>query len=258
MNRWKTWPTQHIRDNLQITHTLAADRGELEQYKLRRETDLEKEIRLVRIDRIDTAACGGVHVGRTGELGLIKYTGFEKIRGRLRLYWKIGEPAYRDYRIKDRIVSRAGSLLCVQTEDLSSRIEKLIKEKSEMSKKTRELEIHSAENEARMLSESITNYPPLLIREIPEGSPEFFKQTVRLMMEEEGLSFLLTMRHGKKLHWALYLPLDREFDFEQFREKCLSLIQGKGGGKGPLWQGSGDNPDQAENFRKAFRLLERI
>jgi alanyl-tRNA synthetase len=44
-------------------------------------------------------------------------------------------------------------------------------------------------------------------------------------------------------------------DFAEFREKCLSLIDGKGGGRGPLWQGSGGSPGKADEFLKAFESL---
>ena len=245
-----------IRENHPVDFHIAADTNELAEYSIRRETKLDSNIRIVQIGNKDAAACGGVHVGRTGELGLIKSTGMEKIRGRLRLIWKIGEPAYSDYRQKHTVVSRINSLVCTQTDTLTDRIDNIIKEKSEMAERIRNLENLSAENMVKTLCESITHYPPLIAQELPERSSDFFKQTVKKMSEVEGISFLLTMKSKKRIQWALYLPRDKEFHFDQFKKNCLSLIGGKGGGKGPLWQGSGDRIDQAENFTKAFLELE--
>lgn len=248
-----------IRENLPVNNsTVVKDRGELEKYSLRRETTLEKNIRLVMIGLKDTAACAGVHVKRTGELGLIKYEGFEKVRGRIRLSWKIGRAAYLDYRVKHNTVSRANSLLSTQTKDLSERIEQIVQEKSDMTEQIRKLEVLSAENVVHTLCGSITRYPALICRTLPEGSVGFFKQTVKKMSEMEGVSFLLTMKMGDRLQWALFLPKDKEFRFDQFRNKCLSLIKGKGGGKGPLWQGSGEITPQAEDFTRAFLELEKF
>lgn len=248
-----------IRENISVNNkTVVKDREELEKYSLRRETSLKKDIRLVMIGQKDTAACAGVHVKRTGELGLIKYEGFEKVRGRIRLFWKAGPAAYLDYRLKHNTVNRANSLLATQTKDLSNRIEQLVQEKSDMAEQIRKLENLSAEHMVRTLSESINNYPPLICRSLPESSAGFFKQTVKKMSEKEGVSFLLTMKMGERLHWALYLPKDGEFHFDQFKKNCLSLINGKGGGKGPLWQGSGEFTDKAGEFKKAFLKMEGI
>ncbi len=247
-----------IRENHPVDFHIAADASELPKYSIRRETKLASNIRIVQIGDKDAAACGGVHVGRTGEIGLIKYTGMEKIRGRLRLFWKIGDPAYSDYRQKHTVVNCINSLVCSQTDTLTDRINNIIKEKSEMAERIKNLENLSAENMVKTLCESITHYPPLIAQELPERSSEFFKQTVKKMSEVEGISFLLTMKSKKRIQWALYLPRDSEFHFDQFKKNCLSLIGGKGGGKGPLWQGSGDRIDQSENFTKAFLELEGI
>jgi len=53
-----------------------------------------REIRVVRIDDIDTEACGGTHLKRTGEAGLIKIIGSTKIQdGIVRLEYVAGEAA---------------------------------------------------------------------------------------------------------------------------------------------------------------------
>jgi len=248
-----------IRDNIAVNNsTVVKDRGELEKYSLRRETSLEKNIRLVMIGHKDTAACAGVHVKSTGELGLIKYEGFEKVRGRIRLSWKIGRAAYLDYKIKHNTVSRANRLFSTQTKDLSKRIDQIVQEKSEMAEQIRKLEALSAENMVHSLNGSITRYPSLICRTLPEGSAGFFKQTVKKLSEKEGVSFLLTMKIRERLLWALFLPQDKDFNFDQFRDKCLSLINAKGGGKSPLWQGSGKSTDQDESFLQAFMAMKGL
>ncbi len=245
-----------VRENHPVTTMVLRDREELERFHIRRATDKQENIRLVQIGDLDTAACAGVHVNRTGELGLIKYTGNERIRGRLRLYWKIGTPAYRDYRQKHDISARAGTLLSAETDALINRIEQVLKEKKAMNDELQKLEDLSAESLVKSLSESITHYPPLIAHEIPEGSPGLFRQVVKKLSQLEGISFLLTMKIENRLQWALYLPRDRSFHFEQFREKCLPLINGNGGGKEPLWQGAGTDIDHTEEFNQAFLKLE--
>ena len=245
-----------IRENHAVSARILNNTEELAEYNIRRETDKQENIRLIRIGELDTAACAGVHINRTGELGLIKYTGNERIRGRLRLYWKIGEPAYIDYRKKHYLSIRAGRLLCAETDALIKRIDQVLKEKKAMNDELQKLEDISAESLVKSLSESITHYPPLIAHEIPEGSPGLFRQVVKKLSQLEGISFLLTMKHENSLQWALYLPRDWDFHFDQFREKCLPLINGNGGGNGPLWQGAGTDLNHTDEFNQAFLKLE--
>ena len=125
-----------------------------------------------------------------------------------------------------------------------------------MNDELQKLEALSAESVVKSLSESITHYPPLIAHELPESSPGLFKQVVKKLSQLEGISFLLTMKNENRLQWALFLPCDRDFHFEQFKEKCLPLINGTGGGQGPLWQGAGTDLTHTEDFNKAFMELE--
>ncbi len=76
------------------------DRAEASRFPLRRTPPDEPRLRIVEVESFDWAACGGVHVARTGEIGLIKAVSQEKIRGRTRLHLLIGKRAFDDYRRK--------------------------------------------------------------------------------------------------------------------------------------------------------------
>ena len=70
----------YIRKNIRI-QTHWTDAEGLKQYKLRRPTKHNINVRIVDIPGIDCVACGGVHLQSTSEVGLIKYIYQEKIRG---------------------------------------------------------------------------------------------------------------------------------------------------------------------------------
>ena len=54
--------------------------------------------RIVTVADFDWSACGGTHCARTGEVGIVKITGREKIRGKIRLHFLTGKAALEDYR----------------------------------------------------------------------------------------------------------------------------------------------------------------
>src|SRR5207247_8532586 len=62
-----------------------------------------KLVRIVNIEGFDVEACGGTHVKKTGELGLIKITKAERIQdGVVRLEFVSGEAALRYTQNQDR------------------------------------------------------------------------------------------------------------------------------------------------------------
>ncbi|MFQ5583628.1 MAG: alanyl-tRNA editing protein, partial [Calditrichia bacterium] len=82
-----------IRQNVPI-HCYLVSRTELKNIPLRKAPPGLEKIRIVEIENVDYSACGGTHVSRTGEIELVLYSGVEKIRGRVRVYWKIGRRAF--------------------------------------------------------------------------------------------------------------------------------------------------------------------
>ena len=244
-----------IASGLPVTSLLVKDRKELENYDLRRATDKTENIRLVRIGETDMTPCGGLHADSTADLGMIKYTGNERVRGHIRLKWKIGAPAREDYRRRLELSERIASLLSTPALDTGERLEALLKEKLDESRRLKSLEEDIARRISRELSTSISTYPPLLIRKLEDCPSSLFRLVCRELSADGSLSFLLCSEEGNRLNWALHLPCHKELEFCEFREKCLGIIEGKGGGRGPLWQGSGNRTDKGQEFLDSFGQL---
>ncbi len=134
--------------------TFFVDERDLENYDLRREPKVSGTIRVVRIEGYDAVACGGVHTATTGEVRLIRCMGEEKIRGRLRLHWKIGDRALKDYREKSRIISRLTDLFSAPQPELLSRIEASSEELVSLRRNTTLLEQRLAALEGEKLLSS--------------------------------------------------------------------------------------------------------
>ena len=247
-----------IRAALPVRSLWLSTADELSAYDLRGSTDKTEDIRLIEIEGIDVNPCGGIHVKNTARLGLIKYTGQEKKRGRQRLVWKIGGPAYRDYARRFDQTAAISGLLSVHPYDTARRTAEILEEKKEENRMNRLLTETEAEAAGKVLASSICCYPPLIVKEIPAGSPEYFRALVKYLSSEEGISFLVCAKDGERLNWALHLPRHKEFAFDEFKSRCLSLINGKGGGKGPLWQGSGSKAGESSAFLSEFRVLAGV
>lgn len=74
-------------------------------------------LRLVEIDSFDISACGGTHVARTGEIGMIKVVRTERQKKNLRVEFLCGSRALRDYDQKNSILTRlSGEMTTSYTE----------------------------------------------------------------------------------------------------------------------------------------------
>ena len=92
---------------------------------LRKDPAREGELRIIEIKDFDLSACGGTHVRRTGGIGVIAISGFERFKGGLRVEFVCGGRALRAYRSLKSSVSGSVRLLSVLPDELPSAIEKL-------------------------------------------------------------------------------------------------------------------------------------
>ena len=285
-----------IRRDLPVTGFWIDD-TELEQFPLRRPTSRTGRIRLVRIggaDRdadgapgrsssgatrpYDLVACGGVHLSRTGLLNLVATVGVERIRGRLRLHFKIGNRAIRDYRHKHRAVSAAAELFSTQPPDLPERIRQ---EQTELQELRRTARIR-AERLAEMIidaalrgSSAEDGPPPVPAVSLRDEDPDVFKALVETAADRPSFSaFLATNITGGAIHWGLVVADTDTFPAERLRKELLAPFGAKGGGKPPLWRGiiplqqqdtdeeaerssaSGNSTDTAADDRSARAVAE--
>ena len=108
--------------------------GSLEQGKktieFRQKKALSGAIRVVSIPGVDSCACCGTHVKRTGEIGLFKLLSFEKHRGGTRVFLLSGELAFLDTQKKEKLLFKVSRKLSTDYQSLSERVDKL-KEQTE-------------------------------------------------------------------------------------------------------------------------------
>ena len=98
--------------------------------EFRQKKALSGAIRVISIPAVDSCACCGTHVKRTGEIGLFKVLFFEKHRGGTRVFLLSGELAVLDTQKKEKVLLEASRKLSTDYQNLSERMDKL-KEQTE-------------------------------------------------------------------------------------------------------------------------------
>lgn len=118
-----------VLDNLPV-HIMMVHEKDIEQVPLRRPPKKSGVLRVIRIGELDYSACGGTHCSSTGEVGPIKMTGQEKLRGHPLVKFLAGPLALADYQTRFTVTDQLSRAMTCHVGDLPARFEKLSAELS--------------------------------------------------------------------------------------------------------------------------------
>jgi alanyl-tRNA synthetase len=90
---------------------------------LRKASAREGMLRIVTIDGIDRSACGGTHVGATGEIGIILVRRIDRVKKQVRLEFVCGLRAARRARVDFDQLSRLAQSLSASIDDVPALVE---------------------------------------------------------------------------------------------------------------------------------------
>ncbi len=257
INEIETVAIELINQNLPIRTKWVGD-SEIENYDLRRKPKVSGDIRLVLLDTYDVVACGGIHTGSTGEVRLVKHVNTEKIRGRVRLYWKIGDRAIRDYDQKNTIVQTLVDWYSAQPPELLPRIESGLDELNEQRKRANYMESRIARLTAQQLfseAQPAGDETTVITAEFEDEGKDFLKKVVQEFPADAPWAACLINHQGDSFQWMAAVSEQLQFDLNPHRKELLASIDGKGGGRAPVWQGIGNDKEGLPRFFQRFSAL---
>ncbi len=127
---------------------------ELARLPLRKVPVVHGKLRVVEIADFDVTACGGTHVARTGEIGLIKVLSAEKRGDTVRIEFRCGGRALRDYAEKHALLSRLAAELTTAYTAIPDVLAKLRAENKMLRKELKQLRGALLRSEAQTLWEA--------------------------------------------------------------------------------------------------------
>jgi alanyl-tRNA synthetase len=216
------------------------DDEELQALPLRKPPKVDKAIRVVEVQGFDWSACGGTHVSRTGEVGLIKIVKVEKRNAETRIEFRCGQRALIDYRRKHQLISQAASELSIGFWELDQAIGRLQAEAKAARKQLAEADARLQQYEARDLLNSIEPRGDfgLIVQTWQQRDAAYLKRMASLLVAQPKTVALLGAT-GQSLSLVFARSKDLSIDLAALLKAAAARLGGKGGGSPDFAQAGG-------------------
>lgn len=215
---------------------------------------LTEGLRVIEIEGFDTTACGGTHVARTGEIGMIKVVKMEKRGTKTRVEFRCGGRALYDYRAKNRVTSRVASDLDCRFEEMAQAVNKLRETYTETlsSLKTAKSELIQYEADRLYKEAILQGNLHLITRAFDKRDPAEVKMLAGQLAEYPSTVALLSTT-GEKAQLFFARSENLTIDMGKLLKDTLADFGGRGGGQAPFAQGGAANID----LTAAHKILEK-
>lgn len=225
---------------------------ELAALPLRRPPKVNTHIRVVEIQDFDWSACGGTHVARTGEVGLIKIVKTERRGAETRVEFRCGGRALLDYRRKHAVLSKAAAALTIGFWEIDQAIGRLQADAKTLRKQLSEADSNLQKFEADALLNSIEPHGDygLIVRMWPDRDAAYLKRMAQLLTTRPGTVALLGATGGA-LALIFARSKDLNLNLAPLLKDTAAQLGAKGGGS-PDFAQAGGPPVDAEQLTAAL------
>ncbi len=204
-------------------------------------------LRVVEVADFDVTACGGTHVRSTGEIGIIKVVKTEKRGDKLRVEFKCGGRALRDYRVKSDVLGQIAGALNAHFSEADVAVAKLQEDYRSAARSLKAAVSQLVEYEAAsLISETaLENGRRLIIRVYNQRDPAELKLLAQRLSAADGVVALLASA-GDKAQLIFARSADRAEDMNVLLKRALTQLgDARGGGQPNIAQGGGVPADEA-------------
>ncbi len=228
----------------------------IESVPLRRPPKKKGLIRVVEVSDFDFSACGGTHVHRTGEIGLIKILRLERIRNNIRFEFICGRRALEDYLRKNRILRELSTRFTVNEGEILSTVGKLSSELKSQNKRNKKMQEKIAQYEAQ---EIIQKTKGKVIKEVfVDKTPEELRFLVLSIIRKGDFVVLFGLKGEERGHLILACSENFNIDMREIVPLVSPLIKGKGGGSSSLVEVAGEEKENLERaLERAFEFIKK-
>ena len=214
---------------------------------LRKESERTGMLRLVDVTDYDLSACGGTHVARTGGIGLISVTGWEKFKGGTRVEFRCGGRALGQLREWRDAFQTTNRVLSVSALELAPAIERLQGENKTLGRTVRTLQEQLAGHVAAdLVTTGARVAGRVIVAQALEGWEAGGLKAIAAAIAATPGGCAAVFSTSQPALAVIARAPDVAVDASAVLKALIARFGGKGGGKPDLAQGGGLTGDIGE------------
>jgi alanyl-tRNA synthetase len=198
-------------------------------------------LRLVSVEGFDLSACGGTHVRRSGEIGLVKIVKLERVGGKSRVEFLCGKRALVDYRRKHLVLARLSGEMTTGYWELENSVARLRDDLKQANRALKAKTEALLTVEAQALAKDATNYlgTHLICHHFNNREPGELRNLASRLTGNERTVVLFGLA-GDKSQMLFARSNDVEIAMNEVLTNILPLLGNATGGGSPKFaQGGG-------------------
>jgi len=218
-------------------------------------------VRIVKMGKMSMELCGGTHVKRTGDIGLLKVLHESAIAAGVRRIEAItGKEAFVHFQKTEEELKRTAGLFKANALEVYDRAEKILKEKRELEKEIENFKSKLAAKDSSDLISEIKeiNGVKVLAVEVSIADAKTLRDFGDKLRDKLASGIiLLGSKDGEKVMLLCMVTKDLtgKFHAGNIIKELAPLVGGSGGGRPDMAQAGGSQP---ENLAKVFPALEAL
>jgi alanyl-tRNA synthetase len=239
MRKAEELATAIVFENREV-RVLDVERDDLSTLGVRKTSDRTGPIRVIDVEGFDRSPCGGTHVRRTGEIGMVALLGHERYKGGTRVEVVCGWRAFGSLRSDHETLRRLARLCTAHPVELPQLTERLLQEKAALGKEVARLENQILELEAEeLLNHADKLGETLIVRRLFVGRRiETIKVLAQKLARRPGVIALLAAADPSP-QVVLARGSDAPGDCNATVRNVAARCGGRGGGRPELAQAGG-------------------
>ncbi len=222
---------------------------ELAAAGVRKQVEREGVLRAIEVEGFDRQPCGGTHVSRTGQVGMILLRSLEKVKSNWRVEFVCGYRGLGAARSDATVLNEAARLLSCGTSDLAQMVARGLEERQVSHRARQRMTEELAEVQALMLLATErrigkSGQPGIIAKILDGADASYVRLLATKIVVEPGVRAFLGTRSG---HVIFAQSPGLMGDMNALLRECLTAAGGKGGGTRDFAQGSLPDASRVES-----------
>ena len=211
-------------------------------------------VRVVRIGDFSAELCGGIHVHRSGEIGIFKLQGEGGVAAGVRRVEALtGEGALDLIRSYEQSLEEIGRLVRASAGETVDKVKKLLQQQKDLEREIEKLQSQLSKDQIRKLEPKDYQGVKAIIEKVARVDPRQLREMADQLREKTGSIFIFLASSGESnvtMVCSVSADLTQLYHAGNIMKEVAPIVGGGGGGRPDFAQAGGKDPSKVDEVLK--------